>query len=95
MGTRRVVRIDLTGKTLATHETHYESGEQTFADRIAAMRVNALEHVAGPVLGEVAQIRCDACGACTAIDSSRPELPAGWQETARGDLCPDCSADAG
>lgn len=64
---------------------------ESFAERVAQLRAQAMEFIVAPVLDESACVMCDGCGVTAAVDASRPELPEGWRQTDRGDVCPNCN----
>lgn len=66
---------------------------ESFAERLARLRAQAMEFIVSPVLDESACVICDGCGVTVAVDASRPAFPEGWRQTDRGDLCPNCNGE--
>ena len=91
MSERRIVALDeRTGEfTVSAHA----APDVPFAQRVANLRAEAMEHLPGdgPVLGQVAQLRCDGCGATIELNPRAAVMPESWTTTEGGDFCPRCA----
>lgn len=42
---------------------------------------------------ELTEVTCDRCGAQLVFERNGGDLPEGWEEVNKKELCPTCSAD--